>query len=254
MPLGERNDFELFHMTPLARWTIGGCSNLGFETLFASIKRFRLLYPEFDLIVCCNWLRDEQRERLERLSEPKYYQTVFDLEYPLEAPDGPLGVKGSMPGWGWKLCPPRLRPDAHELWIDNDIIIRERLPTVDAWLASDKAIISQGRYRAYGAFDDVIGDCTLCAGFFGLPPGFDFKTPLLAACHTLGRPFGHYDEQGAVVSIVEKLGYYMVPDAELTMVKSLPEPLSPGLHFIGVNRTGLHEAWELYKQRILTHA
>jgi hypothetical protein len=146
----------------------------------------------------------------------------------------------------WKLCPTRLRPDSHELWIDNDVIIRDRIPEIDDWLSKNVPIISTTHSQEmYGRFRPDVSNC--CAGFFGLPPNFDFQTKLLEGCD--GTPLDGFDEQGLVVSIVTKekdwipihtwnlnqTGWF----AKFTME-------CPGYHFIRLN-TGTNSAWESYK-------
>lgn len=236
-------------MKPLARWTFGEVTPPGEETLRHSVRRFRIIYPEFDLVVCHNNLTKDQRSRLDSLDVPLYEQSVSDLDYPLVPAGSPPGHKRSMPGWGWKLCPPRLRPEAHELWIDNDLIVRERLPTVDEWLKTDRTLISKGLRREYGDYEDVIPpQHVFCAGFFGLPPGFDFADSIRRHCQLLrGRPLGYYNEQGVTSCAVLERDVMVVPLSEIDVVKKLERPLAKGLHFIGVNRSHRHDEWERYK-------
>jgi hypothetical protein len=236
-------------MRPLARWTFGNCSLAGEEILKHSLKRFSVLYPEFDRVVCYNNLKPGQLEMLQTLDTPLYKQSEADLNYPLVPASAEPGWKYSMPGWGWKLCPPRLRPESQELWIDNDIMILRRMPALDDWLGKDVCLISEGLQRAYGDFDDQIPIGThYCAGFFGLPPHFDFASKIDTSCKRLaGKPLGYYNEQGLVVTVVLEAGHLLVPQSQLRIVKKLEKPYSAGLHFIGANRTRTHEPWEQYK-------
>lgn len=238
---------------PLARWTIGAVIDQGFETLRQSIRRFRLLYKEFDLVVCRNNLESHQKRWLDRLGVELHTQKESDLGYPIASAKDPPGWKSSMPGWGWKLVPPRLRISSHELWIDNDIVFRERLPSIDEWLDTGRSIISTGLQRAYGVFDDQIKDETpYCAGFFGLPPGLDFGERIRYYCLRLeGKPLGYYDEQGVTVSVVLENNPVIVPFSELSIIKKLTKPYTKAMHFIGVNRTTNHEAWNQYKCSLL---
>ena len=240
-------------MKPLARWTIGGTSSIGFETLALSVRMFRRLYPEFDCVICHNHLGAEEVRAVERLGQPVYAQRPEDAVYPLVPLESPSGKDHSMPGWGWKLVPPRLRMDRHELWIDNDIIIRERLPTIDEWLRSNLAVISTGHKRAYGIFEPWIDPSVkYCAGLFGLPPGFDFGDSILRCCDRLGGgPLGYYDEQGVTVTSVIGCGCIPIPFDEVSIIKTLRRPYPKGMHFIGVNRTECHKAWSDYKCCIL---
>lgn len=220
----------------------------GEEILRHSIRTFQRIYPEFDVVVCWNHLTDAQLADLRSLAVPLYQQSVNDLNYQLESTDAPPGEKHSMPGWGWKLCPPRLRPETYELWLDNDILLRDRLPTIDTWLGTARTLISTGHKRAYGTFDLLVPDVTLCAGMFGLPPYFDLAPRIYRLTEMLGgKPLGYYDEQGIVAVSVLENDPLVVPMSELLTVKELKRPLARGLHFIGANRTDRHEAWELYK-------
>lgn len=240
-------------MRPLARWTIGMTNHLGEETLRHSIRRFRTLYPEFDLVVCCNNLKDNQKERLKFLNVNIHEQHEHELDYPLTPVTEPSGWKCSMPGWGWKLVPPRLRFDSHELWIDNDIIIRKRLPSIDKWLKTDRSIISKGSKRCYGIYDDDIPhDTNYCAGLFGVPPYFDFSECILRHCKKLnGNTLGYYDEQGVTVLSVLEKDPFVLSLHELSIVKNLVKPYPRGLHFTGVNRTEDHKLWNDYKCYLL---
>lgn len=236
-------------MKPLARWTIGKTIRLGEEILAHSVRLFRRLYPEFDLVVCYNNMSGDQISRLERLGVPLHGQSSSELDQPLTPVDSEPGWKYSMPGWGWKLVPPRLRRESHELWIDNDIVIRERLSSIDAWLAGRRGLISTGRQRAYGIYDELIPEgVVLCAGFFGLPPGYDFADGIRRHCQRLdGGTLGYYDEQGVTSCCVLETDPVVVPFEELSIIKTLTKPLPPGLHFVGANRTPDHQAWRDYR-------
>lgn len=254
-------------MKPLIRWTFGMVKAPGEEVLRMAARRFRALYPEFDYVICYNNLRTDaksywkslgknpdQLDRLKELGFDLYEQTTDDLDYPLMPADSPAGWKGSMPGWGWKLCPPRLRPEAHELWVDNDLIIRERLPEIDAWLASDKPIIAKGHRedkRYYGDFAPFVKG-NYSAGFFGLPPRFDFASEIKERCETVlhGKSLGHFDEQGLVASIITSRDHILAHNIKI--IKRLPSrPFPKALHFITTNRFHTHEDWENYKCSIL---
>lgn len=236
-------------MKPLARWTLGKTTKLGEETLTQSVKRFKKIYPEFDLIICYNNLSNNQIINLKKLNVKLYEQNSCDLNYPLESVNSPPGWKHSMPGWGWKLLPPRLRISSHELWIDNDLIIRERLPSIDKWLNTNKSIISEGSKRAYGIFEeDIPSNNTLCAGLFGLPPNYNFANKIESCCIKLnGTPLGYYNEQGITVLAVLENNPLIVPLSEVSIVKVLKKPYAKAMHFIGVNRSEEHQAWKDYK-------
>jgi len=222
----------------------------GEEVLRQAVRRFRVLYPEFDYIICYNNLRDGQLRKLRRLGIDLYLQHSSELNYPLTPVTEPDGWKGAKAGWGLKLCPPRLRLEAHELWVDNDLIIRKRLPSIDAWLQREHAfLIAKGHRRMYGDFDNEVPERPICsAGLFGLPPRFNFQAEIVRRCRKKldGKPLGYYDEQGLVASIVMNNEYVMAKEVQI--VKGVPrKPLPLALHFIGTNRYHTHDDWQEYK-------
>lgn len=243
-------------MKPLIRWTFGMVKTPGEEVFHMAAKRFKSLYPEFDYAICCNNTDQDQLDRLKKLNIDIHKQKISDLDYPLMPVDSPKGWKGAMPGWGWKLCPARLRPDGHELWVDNDILIRERLPEIDEWLNSNKLIIAQGhRYdeRYYGEFSHLVkGKRNFSAGLFGLPPNFDFQSRVISRCKEVlrGEPLGHFDEQGLVASIVSNNEHIVCKSVKI--IKATPtKPFPKAMHFITTNRYHTHDDWGRYKCSIL---
>jgi hypothetical protein len=234
-------------MRPLARWTIGCVNKNGEETLRQSIRSFRRLHPEFDQVVCYNNLKIEQIDRLQRLGVSLYKQSEIDCPCKLTSVEDGLAEDWSMPGWGWKLAPPRLRFGAWELWIDNDIIFQQRVPSLEQWLSVEKAIISSAWMPKYGRFMEDDGE-PVCAGFFGLPPEIDFSKEITTRVSCIENfTLGYWDEQGLVVSIVKSMPYIVVPMSELLSVKNLNKPYPAAMHFIGVNRTKEHYSWNQYQ-------
>lgn len=160
-------------MKKIARWTIGPVSSLGIEILLESLKFFSRVYPEIYRIVCFNNIDCSLLKPVFKFADI-LEQKGTDVGCLLRCPDANLEEAS---GCGWKLSPPRLDKESYELFIDNDVVIRERLPQIDEWLTSSKGIISegQGRKRMYGCFDSFIPEqIHVCAGVFGLPPFFDF--------------------------------------------------------------------------------
>ena len=104
---------------PFVRWTIGRVHPCGWEVLLHSLDIFPRLYPEFDMIVCHNNLEIDELKTLSTANVVLHEQKQDQLPYP-------VGTTG------WKLLPPRLRLDAHELWLDNDVVLCNRLPAIDA--------------------------------------------------------------------------------------------------------------------------
>lgn len=249
-------------MRPLIRWTLGSVKKMGAEVFLHSMELTRRTYPECDFVVCCNNNADTSLIK----DVDIYEQKIGEVGYPLEEPNKnkPINMPGvdgnatETTASGWKLSPPRLRINAHELWIDNDIVIRKRIPELDRWLTSsgNSGIISEGNGRFYGLFDKYIPpQFRLCAGFFGLSPQVDFQSMILERCKLLnGKPLGGYDEQGLVCDIVVDLPQFIVvPSQSLCIAEfDLPDKLPPAIHFVGSNRkNNNHKGWNKYKSKFI---
>ena len=241
-------------MKPIARWTIGPVSNCGMKILEESLSAFKKVYPDIDRIVCYNQIKAPN------INDTLYKQKEKEIDYPLTPAEKnhptELGyVLGGMAGSGWKLCPPRLRKSTHELWIDNDIVIHQKMKEIDDWLEGDYCLISEGLGRNYGKIyeKEVPIGIKACAGFFGLPPNFDFNQKILEYCKLLkGKSLGSYDEQGLVASIITNSNHVIVPLTSIAIIEPtfpLPEPLTPALHFVGANRVNHHESWNAYQRK-----
>lgn len=237
---------------PLVRWTVGPVSNLGWEILAESVKTFGKIYPEFDRIVCYNHISDERIDFLKSFGVDLYKSEQDEIFYPL-TPPGPNPSGFGDPASGWKLMPARLKINSHELWLDNDILIVDRVPVIDHWIQNDWKIISEGLFRIFGAYDHKVkAGIQACAGLFGCPPGFDFQSEIIELCNEVlqGEPLGHYDEQGLVAAIMTNGPFRMVPMRSVKILQyfeNLPDPLPHGMHMVGINRNKEYKPWEQYK-------
>lgn len=238
-------------MRPLARWTIGPVSDIGFEILDESVRSFTSIYPEFDCVICHNFI-DEQK--VNHLGVATHKQEASTVPCKLTPPSD---SEEEASGCGWKLAPPRLRPEAHELWIDNDLVIRRRIEEIDEWLASpDSGLISEGlgRCRVFGAFDRFVPTgIHACAGLFGLPPGFDFYRSILFYMPYLDKgTLGGYDEQGLTAAIVLNMPKcIMVPNTQCRIWEDHMPPMSQlpaAIHFVAANRKPWHRGWKSYSK------
>jgi hypothetical protein len=234
-------------MRPLIRYTIGKVSEAGWEILFESVRLMKKVYPEFDLFVCHNKMTRAETTRLGNLGVELVVQD--DVVPPFHFLDHD---EGKIRNFCWKLIPARLRPHGHELWVDNDIIFRDRLPTIDRWLMMQTVIISSGFNRDYGRFTGLLqNDEPYCAGLFGLPPNFDFEAAIIGACG--GQPLTGFDEQGLVALVVSKFfDRLVVPQEEMALLSEMWKPMGirwfpMGLHFARANRFSDHFCWRLYK-------
>jgi hypothetical protein len=128
---------------------------------------------------------------------------------------------------------------------------------IDQWLKGNYCIISEGIGRNFGIYDKLIHpDLKICAGFFGLPPNFDFYKEILLHCKLLkGKTLGSWDEQGLVTSIATNNNHIVVPLTSMAIVEpSFDMPLnSSAYHFVGANRLEKHEKWEQFKLSKISH-
>jgi hypothetical protein len=237
-------------MKPLARWTLGPVTATGKKILRESVKLFAKAHPEFDRVVCYNHVEASELVDLSNLAElveQSANAVPCDLSLPSNDPDEATGC-------GWKLSPPRLRLDAHELFLDNDLVIRERLLEIEAWLGGNSGIIAEGlhRRRMFGVFDKHIGaHIHACAGLAGFPPGFDIQEQIVNYSPFLcGKSFGGYDEQGMTTAMITNMAHYiLVPLTTCHIAEDhqiFPDKMPRAVHFTGANRKEWHRGWSAY--------
>jgi hypothetical protein len=221
---------------------------MGHEILCTSIRLFRKVYPEFEPLLCYNQITGMI---LDYVQIDMYQQSEGDFAGRIKATDLNVNVPH---GSCWKLCPPRLRTEAPELWIDNDVVITRRVKEIDDWLRSPTyPIMSEGlrQNRVYGFYESQVKDGVHAnSGLFGLPPHFDFakaikeRLPVAA-----GREIGGYDEQGLVAAVITNIpSWKLIPLESIWITEADAEPLPgcPGYHFVGANRVP-HKGWEMFK-------
>ena len=224
---------------PLFRWTIGPATADGFRCLRLSIDSF-LRHYDCEPVVCYN---GPEPDITCRKIDQKSYLT------PLPVP--PVGV-------AWKLYPPRLASDRHELVVDNDVVLNERLPQIDAFLSRDCTLLLCETSRTYGRFSSHV-PAGLCvnSGLYGMPPGFDLGA---AVSGYLGdgwerNAFGEhaesftFDEQGLVAMALSGHGdCEFVPHTYVTNCETELVP-GKGHHFIGLNRRAFHRPFRSWRLR-----
>lgn len=249
-------------MKPLVRWTIGSASDTGIEILSMAVPLFAKIYPEFKRIICFNNIKLSKIKHLNKYSElfeQKENDSIFKI-----IPEN-LEDDSKSYGCGWKLCPPRIRPESHELFIDNDLIITKRIKELDNWLlTTDETIITEGhpRSRMFGVFDECIpSGIHACAGFFGIPPNFDFSEKIKMYITKKNTEIGGWDEQGLTTAIITNEKHKIIPLSKIHISEDwVPNPLAPllatketdfcGFHFVGANKKPWHRGWALYKATI----
>lgn len=134
-------------------------------------------------------------------------------------------------GVAWKLYPPRLRPETHEIFIDHDVVLTKRLPQIDLFLSRADAFLyseSPSGARNYGRFDALVErGFRMNSGLFGVPPGFRFDFSLV------GEWRDYFDEQGFVAaSLCRKKNLVKVGLDDLWICDGDEMPRAKGYHFV----------------------
>jgi len=212
------------------RFTIGNLNRLATRCLIQSIKQIKKLY-DAEIYVCYNGMPPFHLNYLPiRIID----QTDFVNQLPT-----PIGVS-------WKLYPPRLTIDQHEIFIDNDLILNEKIPEIDHFLElNDHCLLLEEDTRTYGRFiKHVPANIYVNSGLFGVPPKFDFEK--YVKYYITGKDweknaFGEYeesgtfDEQGLVALILGSQKHILVSKNTINNCERLYSP-AKGNHFIGLNR------------------
>jgi hypothetical protein len=226
-------------MKPLLRWTIGNVAKAGYETLKYSIKTVKSIYGDkFDLFLCHNSIEESS------LQFAKDYGVKLINQDSTCLPSSPKGV-------AWKLYPPRLSLESHEIMVDNDLVILKQLPEIDKFLTSNSVIYTEGLFGLYGSFKKTVTiKPYLNSGLIGLPPNFDFATAILKNI----KPWEDYfDEQGLIAKIFSTFPNKIcikLPTIAICRQDGILPNFTHGCHFCGVNRTEAR-AWKTFKRRIL---
>lgn len=211
---------------PLVRWTAGPPrSKFDDAILRSSILNFKCLYGDrFDQVLCVNG-RDGSDLR------------SLGIEIVRQGP-----FAGAPDPWGvaWKLYPPRLRPEAHEIFIDHDVVLLDKLPQIEEFMSSEEAFLYSQSFwpdGLYGSLRSQVPDgFGLNSGLFGLPPGFSFDLSIVDEWKD------DLDEQGFVASQIarqKRLVRVGLEDLWICADDRMPREVK-GYHFCRSNRD---EAW-----------
>ncbi len=252
---------------PLWRWTCGGCTSQGIDILKESIFRTMRAIGEnnWDWMICYNGLLPSVVIDLEEyvrgfpitLHEQSWNDCPID-DHPWSPikEDGSIEINGDHCGGTlWKVCPPRMRPDAHEVIMDNDLIFMKKLPIIDTFLKANKTLILEEPIRYYGRFDYLVPKGQkINSGLMGLPPGFDFGERIKTAWQKHGKvkKISQADEQGLLMYVLQAYPNLRISKEEVRQFGAF-DPLrmlgnEDSYHFVQANRTTNHKAWSRYNQ------
>jgi hypothetical protein len=193
------------------------------------------VYPQADRVVCVNGI---DKSKIPNIDAELYFQThTPDIEYQ---------PKAEM----WKMYPARMRIDSHEIVMDNDLIIFNRVPEIDRFVSGDFTLMLRGRSRRYGKYDHLVPmPHAINSGLYGMPPNFNLALSIKDACagDTIREWTEWCDDQGIIAYSLFKHNHIIIePETIFNYfseynLSSLPSNLS-GVHFIGSNR-GAHGNW-----------
>lgn len=279
-------------MKPIVRWTIGDkCSPLGFTILREAIINFTKIYKNnFDYYVQYNfnsldntYKEEKLKDTVKDLGVNLKKQSWFESPININKPDNKIfssvdNLKDS--GSIWKICPPRLNLNVHEIVMDNDLVIYKKIPEIDQFLSrNDRILVLEDPIKYYGIYFGQNNDNNkvLNSGLFGLYPGYKFGENLKYFWEQNGSfpKLSYSDEQGFICGVLRKDQNILI--SKNTIVEMhfrglckfyKPEIKSDdfflpytqqlfnefydsgcGIHFVQSNTKDAHGAWDFFKKK-----
>ena len=229
-------NFMLYIAMKTARFTISSNSEICFDILPLSIECFSALYPDVNIVICHNGLNETQRDRIE-----SFGNTLDQKDYEKSLPIKPDAEK-------WKLYPPRLDLDSHELFIDSDIVITEHIEAIDDFFSSDVTLVYEGVNYLCGQYTPTVPHgFKINSGIFGVPPGYDFSKHLINLMEKFSDQWEcRFDDQGLIGGTLPYYENFVIVEQEevpcldnrfnhLPLRKGFH--LKKGYHFISTKRS-----------------
>lgn len=255
---------------PLFRFTVGGCLQQGLDVLAESIHRTTkaLGLDMFDWVICYNGLNRDNLQFLQRaigdlpiLLHNQDWATcpINDNCQTPRRRDGSYEINGNRCGGTmWKTCPPRMRLDAHEIVMDNDVVLLKKFHQIDPWLKQTQAVLLlEEPVRFYGRYDHLFGPNQpyLNSGFMGFPPGYDFGYAIFQNWSQQGRlmNLSQADEQGLLVYTLSqqpsiRIHLHQMVELLHSDRASKVDGKVEAYHFTQANRAPNHTPWKKYKE------
>lgn len=254
---------------PIFRWTIGDCLQQGLDILVESIHRTTkaLGIDNFDWVVCYNGLNKTTLQSIQNNIGNKPVQFIAQswatcpIDDNCQTPrrqDGSFEWNGTRCGGTlWKVCPPRLRMETHEIVMDNDIVLLKKFPQIDEFLKSNKVLILEEPIRFYGRYDCLFPKDDIClnSGLMGFPPGYDYGKAILETWQRYGsyNNLSQADEQGLLTYTLNQQESIRISKDQMVEVlhrdfKTQITGREEGIHFTQSNRIPNHCCWQKYKE------
>jgi hypothetical protein len=257
---------------PLFRWTIGPTLPQGVHILIESVRMTLKAFgvDTFDWMICYNNIPTENLELLKQGVKDKpihFFKQDWQtcpIEEECRSPqrdDGSFEWNGNRCGGTlWKACPARMRMDTHEIVMDNDIVLLQKLKPIQDFLASkDKVLILEEPIRFYGRYDHLFpkSEPYLNSGLMGFYPGYDFGRAIRNAWEHNGRftNISQADEQGLLMYALSqspsvRIDKNLIVEILARDFQQKPTGKEGGIHFTQSNRLPNHRAWGLYQQLV----
>lgn len=255
---------------PLWHWTVGPCIQQGFDVLAESINRTTraLGVDDWDWVVCHNGINREELQFIQKAIGTRPIQLLNQcwatcpISDNCQSPrrkDGTFEWNGTRCGGSlWKVCPPRLRMETHEVVMDNDIVLLKKPPQIDEFLKANKALILEEPIRFYGRYDCLFGpDAFLNSGLMGFPPDFDYGAMIMSMWEKHGRYMNltQADEQGLLTYSLNQMPNIRIRKEQIVEVlhrdfKTKITGREDGIHFTQANRIPNHFQWGKYRETV----
>lgn len=253
---------------PLFRWTLGHTCDKGYDILKHSIAgAMKCLGPEsFDWAITYNRIPEDKlfyisRTILADLPAPvcMIEQCEDDMPIPhiLDASHNASTYHHVSSGSWWKVCPPRLRIDAHELIMDNDVVMLRANDDILRFLQDDSTLVLEDNsihLGRYASLFDLRNEPALNSGLIGLPPAYDFGKALYETWINNGQYQNLVggDEQGLLTATLKRQKHITIPRSKVIGLhphKLALEAVSSGLlHFNVINHQAPNSSLD-YKYR-----
>lgn len=223
------------------RWTIGDVNPRGFDALRLSLwGAWRIFGRDAGYRVYVNSVELERARDLTGIVPPAVEWRAAERELP-DWLSQKLGA-GMAEGVAWKFAPMRAFPEAHEIALDNDVVLWRRPAALEQWLAgASDFVLARDVAPYFGAFESACPEFGVNTGIRGLPPGFDLGAALRPWLERRPAPLlREVDEQGLQVATLVHAGRVATVDLEDVTICSPFPPHVPhlgraGAHFVGLN-------------------
>jgi hypothetical protein len=280
-------------MKPIIRWTIGYAKTKNsYQILNESIKNINKLYGDsFEYFVCFNdldcyndvdstiFFKLKSKFKNIKFIRQKWTDCPLEIEIPNEIDyETEQKLNGSL----WKICPPRLSLDSHEIIIDNDLIFLKKPKIINDFLTGNKNLIIKdsnlymGSYENENVFKNEKQGYN--SGVIGLCPGYDFKSDIINNFKKNTKFLNYGEEQGLLMytlyktnpligSSINFVGIHPTKiylncleenfinninkDKAINLQEKILEKIfstAESVHFLMSNRKERHLAWEFYKK------